>query len=129
VRSLTPAQLLLVAIILLVPLLNLVVRWLQRRMQGVQPAAPAPEALGPPAHLPPRARRLEPVLPAEGVLGAALPPPPGRRPRRLARLGGLPEIRRAVVTMTILGPCRALEEPTPAGPARQPLESPPRRGG
>lgn len=129
-RSLTFQQVLLVAIIVLIPLLNLVGRWLRGRMQGAAPAPPAPEAAERPLRFPPGARRLEHVPPAERPRSAALPPPSDRRPRRPAPLGGLPEIRRAVVMMTILGSCRALEEPPPARrPTRPPVQPLPRRGG
>jgi hypothetical protein len=124
VRSLTLQQLLLLAVIVLVPLLNLLLRWLQRRMEAAAPASPGPEAAGPLPGLPPRAERREPLPAVELPRVAARA---RRRPRPTAPIGTLPEIRRAVVMMTVLGPCRALEEPPPAGTARRRTGSPPPR--
>jgi len=112
-----------------VPLLNLLVRWLQRRAREQQRRVPAePRAAAPvgredwpPAPLPPRVRAIEAALPGEGARKAPPAPPPQPVMRRAGPLGGRAAVRRAVVTMTILAPCRGLEEPLPNTPARLPL--------
>jgi hypothetical protein len=59
---------------------------------------------------------IEPAHPQEGPRES----PPAPRPRSVLRragpLGGRAAVRRAVVAMTILGPCRALEERPPDVP-------------
>jgi hypothetical protein len=118
-------QLVLLAIFLLVGLVNAILRW---RQQGR--SAPAPETE--PAHLPPRPRTLPPrvrvQLPPPPLETAAVPRPllpvppphPDPRPRRRPRvhpwLGSRAAVRRAIVVMAVLGPCRALER-EPGGPA------------
>jgi hypothetical protein len=117
VRSITLEQILLLAVLVLVPLLNLALRWLQRRMEAAEPAPPRPEPPATPPLLPPRAERREPLPAVEPPRAAAAAPvavpraPARRGPHRPAPLGGLPEIRRAVIMMTILGRCRGLDEP------------------
>ena len=117
-KSLRPEHILLLVLVL-VPLLNLLLRWLQRSARGQQrpPAEPraaeadAREGL-PPASIP-RARVLTPVFHRESRRKA--PPASAPRPaiRRAGPLGGRAAVRRAIVAMTILGPCRGLEEPPP----------------
>ncbi len=124
-RSLRPEQIILLLVFILVPLLNLLVRWIQRRARErrrpvpVEPRAAEAAAggKGPPA-LPPRVRVIEPALPGEGTRMAPPAPPPQPVMRRVGPLGGRAAVRRAVVAMTILGPCRGLEEPPPNTPAR-----------
>ena len=123
-RSLRPEQILLLLLFVLVPLINLLVRWLRRRAREQQRPAPVePRATEPvareerpPVPVPPRVRVIEPALPREGPREA--PPAPPLRPviRRAGSLGGRLAVRRAVVAMTILGPCRGLEEPPPMTP-------------
>ena len=127
-RSLRPEQILLLLVFLLVPLLNLLVRWLQRRARKrqrpvpveSQAAEPVRRAGRPPATMPPRVRVIEPAHPQEGP--RETPPAPRPRPvvRRAGPLGGRAAVRRAVVAMTILGPCRGLDEPTPVRPPSPP---------
>lgn len=125
-RSLRPEQIILLLVFILVPLLNLLVRWIQRRARErrrpvpVEPRAAEAAAggKGPPAALPPRVRVIEPALPGEGTRMAPPAPPPQPVMRRVGPLGGRAAVRRAVVAMTILGPCRGLEEPPPNTPAR-----------
>jgi hypothetical protein len=128
-RSFRPEQILLLLVFVLVPLFNLLVRWLQRRAREQQRPMPAkPSAIDPvgreerpPARMPPRVRVIEPARPREGPRE----PPPAPRPqpviRRAGPLGGRAEVRRAIVAMTILGPCRGLEERPAITPARPPL--------
>jgi hypothetical protein len=123
-RSLRPEQIILLLLFVLVPLLNLLVRWAQRRAREPQRPVPAePAAAGPvarekwpPAAMPPRVRVIEPALPREASRKEAsrqTPPAPQPQPahRRAAPLGGLPAVRRAIIAMAILGPCRGLEAP------------------
>jgi hypothetical protein len=129
-RSLRPEQLILLLVFILVPLLNLLVRWLRRRAREQQRPMPAePRAAEPvereewsPAPIPPRARLIERGLPREGLRTAPQAPSPQPVMRRAGPLGGRAAVRRAVIAMTILGPCRALEEPPssqPVGPLQQ----------
>jgi hypothetical protein len=128
-RSLRLEQILLLLVFVLVPLFNLLLRWLQRRAREQQRPVPAePRAAEPvareerlPAPMPPRARVIGPARPRQGP--RETPPAPRPQPvnRRAGPLGGRAAVRRAVVAMTILGPCRALEERPPTPPARPPL--------
>src|SRR5688572_27920697 len=116
-RSLRPEQILLLLVFLLVPLLNLLVRWLQRRAREQQRRVPAEPPMAEPA--PPEgwpSRRMPRVI--EPPLSQEAPRQETRRktPRaaapvrdRAAPLGGPAAVRRAIVAMTILGPCRELE--------------------
>ena len=127
-RSLRPEQILLLLVFVLVPLLNLLVRWLQRRAREHQRPVPAESRAAEPvareerprAPIPPGVRVIEPVRPREGP--RETPPAPRPQPviRRAGRLGGRAAVRRAVVAMTILGPSRALEERPPTAPVRPP---------
>lgn len=129
-RNLRPEQLLLLLVFVLVPFVNLLVRWLRGRThnsgQGLQPPEPEERKRRPVGPMP-RIRLVEPPVPPGGPRRAPLPPPPEPAPLRAAPLGGLPAIRRAVVMMTILGPCRALEEPSPSTAVRRSPPPPPRR--
>jgi hypothetical protein len=112
----TRAQVLLFAALVLLPLLNLLMRAVKRRLKGEAlrglgpeaPSLPAPVRM-PPApttgegarsHNPPRGRATGMVV-ASAVAGG----------RALSRLGNAREVRRGIVLMTVLGPCRALEPP------------------
>jgi hypothetical protein len=89
-------------------LLNVVLpAWLRRRQRQVpqnveRPGLPAVQR---PRTLPPPAARGTP-LPAVASLVAI-------RQRAPVRLGSRRDVRRGMVLMTILGPCRALEPPEP----------------
>lgn len=128
-RSLRPEQLLLLLVFILVPLLSLLVRWLQRPAREQQRPVPAePRAAEPvareewpPAAMPPRVRVLAPALSLEAPRKETrhkTPPAPQPRPvrRRAAPLGDRAAVRRAIVAMAILGRCRGLEEPPPSQP-------------
>jgi hypothetical protein len=111
----TREQLLILVILVFVLLLNLLARLLRRRvkgeaLRGVEPQAPP---------IPSRAYRrapsvAEPPRAREGPHAAPVPVavPPGAPPRRArSPVGGLQGVRRGIVLMTILRPCRALEPP------------------
>jgi hypothetical protein len=113
-------QLLLIAIFLLVGLINLIVRRLRQRAEPPVPPE-EPEAAPWPTpsrtqELPPAARVIlpvpltEPSIPVVRPMRAPAPAPQARRrPRGHRRLGSRADVRRAIVTMTVLGPCRARE--------------------
>ena len=127
-RSLRLEQILLLLAFVLVPLLNLLVGWLRRRVREQRrPEPTAPRGRSPwrarGGHLPAMPPTVRVVAPApnEGPRKEArreTPPAPRPRPgrRRAAPLGGRAAVRRAIVAMVILGPCRGLEEPPPSRP-------------
>jgi hypothetical protein len=114
-RTWSPGQLLLLAVFLLVPLLNLVLTLWRRRprestrpgtFEAVTPEAPTHATLPRSLQATPgtsgdRLRRETPRVPAEILPGAP-------RLKIAARLRPR-DARRGVVLMAILGPCRALE--------------------
>ena len=118
-RSLRPEQIFLLVVFVLVPLVNLLVRWLRHRArehqrpgpEGSRAAAPVAREELAATPMPPRVRVIEPALPREGLRTVPLAPPPQPVIRRAAPLGGRAAVRKAVVAMTILGPCRGLEDP------------------
>ena len=111
----TRAQLLILVMAALVMLINLITRVLRRRRAREAPRRIAPET----PQVPPRGPRppplvVEPRRAREGPHGAPLPravPPSAARRRERSPVGCLREVRRGIVLMTILGPCRALEPP------------------
>jgi len=110
----TRLQVLLFAALVLAPLLSLVMRVVKRRLAGEAPRAAGPQAPSVPIPSPP----LRVSVPRAGA-------GPGETPRGRAtgtvvasgttagrapsRLGSQWEVRRGIVVMTVLGPCRALE--------------------
>jgi hypothetical protein len=116
----TRAQLFLLVMTALVLLVNLLARGLRRWVKGDVPRGMESEA----PQIPPRGRRppppvVEPRRAREGPSTAPWRPagPPDaahRRPR--SPLGGRRAVRRGIVLMTVLGPCRALEPPDSRGP-------------
>jgi len=94
-------QLIFLALFLVLPLLQFLTDYLKRR-------APVPATL--PPRQPPRQDRKPPAIASEAVLNPARPVSPTQpakqkvsvRPRSSA-------LRKAIVTMAILGPCRANE--------------------
>jgi hypothetical protein len=112
----TLEQILVVAVLVLAPLLNVLVRVLRRRLAG-----PAPRESGPKApETPARLRTLSSSLGAQrggaGGIPPSVPQPPLTevlRPRRRpkVRIGSAREARRGIVLMAVLGPCRGLEPP------------------
>jgi hypothetical protein len=139
-RQISIEQLLFLALFVLVPLINLLLRWLRARaaerlpgdrtdQQWPEPVIAGPEIPGgevperraPPRDHPPRlpaearpvATPTEPLpaarsgVPTLASSAAPVPAQSARRPR--VRPANRREIRRAIVLMTALGPCRALE--------------------
>jgi hypothetical protein len=108
-----PEQILFLALFLLVVLVNLVARWLRgrgERRPRVEAERPREIREGP-RRVPPRPAVPTPEIsraPAPVAAPAPAPPAPVRRPPRF-RLGGVADVRRGIMLMTVLGPCRALE--------------------
>jgi hypothetical protein len=113
----TREQLLILVVVAFVLLINFAARVLRRRRESAMLRESEPEA----PQSPPRAHRLPPpvVQPrrtGEGAHGVPLPlavPRSAARPRVRSPLGSLRQVRRGIVLMTVLGPCRALEPPGP----------------
>ena len=107
-------QILLLLAFILLPLLNLLFQRIKRRVESETPAEePVASVPRPPRATPPypspsrpagdRGRRLE---------SQALAVPARRRRFNKNSLFGTPrDLRRAIVLMTLLGPCRALDPP------------------
>jgi hypothetical protein len=135
-RSLSIEQILLFALFVLVPLFNLLVRWLRQRLQKQHPdtsPAPPPDPTDggrprepadlPPIAVPPRIRRGAAAAraveeaPRPRAIAATAPPRTARRRPRPLHIGTARNLRRAIVLMAVLGPCRAQETaPRPGSP-------------
>jgi hypothetical protein len=119
-----PEQVGILLLFLVVVLFNLISMFLSRRKQQAE-ADEAARPPGPPPvppRLPPRVVVAPPRV-AAPTPGPVPAPAPVRRAAvaRLPRggLGGPRELRRAIVLLTVLGPCRALEDdPRGAGAPR-----------
>jgi hypothetical protein len=113
----TREQLFILVVLVFVLLINLAVRVLRRWGKGDAPRGIEPET----PQIPPRGQRLPPPVvqprrvrevPQGAPLPAAVPLSAARRRARLP-VGSPRAVRRGIVLMTILGPCRALEPPGP----------------
>ena len=107
--------LLLLVIGVILWLLNLLQAWVQRQQRGT--ARDAEREGGPP--VPPVALRPRPPQLAREVARHGLPVPAVEprvaiRQHVPMRFGSRQDIRRGIILMTILGPCRALDPPGPA---------------
>jgi hypothetical protein len=113
----TRAQVLLFAALVLAPLVSLLMRAAKRRFGGEAPRDLESDALSVPAPV-----RMPPV-PATGAGARPRDLSRGRATgmvltsavaggRGLSRLGSAREVRRGIVLLTVLGPCRALEPPS-----------------
>jgi hypothetical protein len=119
-------QVLLLALFLLVALASSIARWLKSRLEP-RPAEPArpTEVAGRPRQGGTREVMLIPTPPTPADTRPRAPAPsvpPRRTPR--PRLGRPSDLRRAIVLMAVLGPCRALEDEEPSSRRRR--ESPAR---
>jgi hypothetical protein len=109
-------QVLLLALFLLVALASTIARWLKSRLEPRPPAEPTrpTEVAGRPRPAGPREVMLIPTPPTPAETRPRKPEPsvrPRRPPR--PRLGRPADLRRAIVLMAVLGPCRALEREEP----------------
>jgi hypothetical protein len=113
----TRVQLFILVMLALVLLINLLARVLRRWVKSEAPRRSEPET----PQISPREHRLPPAVvqprrAREGPHGATGPramPPSAARRRARSPAGSLRAVRRGIVLMTILGPCRALEPPGP----------------
>jgi hypothetical protein len=115
-------QFLVLVLLVLAAVVNVLMRWARQRAappaRDSEPEHPRPaeRRARPPAE-PARADAARPELP---VAASRRPPPPGPAPPARpwqpvhSRLGRPADIRRAIVVMTLLAPCRALEEDSEA---------------
>lgn len=114
-------QLFLLVLVLLAVFAQFLAPRLRQRWEELARRAGSAEAPGPRVKVAlqaprPRARVAEPLAPSHSRRTRRSPAPGPRRPRAL---GSLADVRRGIVLMTILGPCRALEAPEsrrPGGP-------------
>jgi len=117
-KTLTPEQLVLLVVLLMVPLINFLLRpWLQRQTEAATSRANEPATRDAP--------RREPTPPVRAAQirreaqRAHLPPARDDLPRfrrsEPFRVGSRPDLRRAILLMAVLGPCRGLEPREPAG--------------
>ncbi len=112
----TRVQVLLFAALVLAPLLNLLMRAVKRRFEsnarrglGLEaPSVPTPVRM-PPA--PATGAGARPRDMSRGRTTGMVVTSAGAGGRGLSRLGSAREVRRGIVLMAVLGPCRALEPP------------------
>lgn len=99
------------ALFLLVAVASLVFRWLRAQIE----VAPTDRLDTGPWAAPHRPAKVISATPPPATRDAAPPPHPSplrrRHPARLAARGGVRDLRRGMVWMTILGPCRGLAPP------------------
>jgi hypothetical protein len=109
-------QLLFLVLFLLVLLVSSVLVEVLKRQQRIAQPEGEPEApvLFSKAPLRPSPPLASPPTPRAGPCSTPVSEtPPPSVTRRRARVGSLRDVRRGIVLMTILGPCRALESPRP----------------
>ena len=112
----TPEDLVVVLLTVFTVLILVVSGWIRKHLEGEGPSNIEPEAAAAPpqVRIPSPPRASAPIGPREGPMGAPLPagaPPVAIRRQARAPVGHLRDVRRGIVLMTILGPCRALEPP------------------
>jgi hypothetical protein len=110
-------QMLIILLIFGFLLFSMLVEWLKRRQRQasreIRPTVP-PAPVRAPMPVPPRAvGARRPRAESRGTPQPLDAAPPGRSPRAYAYIRNRREVRRGIVLMTILGPCRALEPPYP----------------
>lgn len=112
-------QLAVFAIFAFVALFNLIARWLKRRMEASAGGRPSAEPVRPEHEVrdvlvTPRAQKVASPEPAPAVVrrpSRAAPIAP--RQRASTPLAGPDDLRRAIVAMAVLGPCRGLQSEGP----------------
>lgn len=110
----TRAQVLIFAALVLAPLFGLLMRAVQRRLEGEAPRDLGPDApsVSAPAQTPPATGAGAGPRDTRGsATGMVVATPAAAGGRAPSRPGSHREVRRGIVLMTILGPCRALELP------------------
>lgn len=112
----TRAQVLLFAALVLAPLFSLLMRTVKRRLEGnarqglggEAPSVPAPVRI---PTAPATRAAARPRDPSRGKATGMVVTSAAAGSRALPRLSSAREVRRGIVLMTVLGPCRALEPP------------------
>lgn len=109
------AQLLVLMAFILFPLLNLVLQRIQRRFERQRPTEPRREPAPRTYALPPR---LE-VIPSSTEQARSpdlhSSPPSSSQSAKRPLFRDRRELRRAIILMTVLGPCRAADAPSEGG--------------
>ena len=108
--SLEPIIVLIVFI--LIPLANYVLERMRRRFEPPKPTVPRIPDMGLRRQAAPEPRRTSQVQRGraqQATPNRVLPPAEERSRKRLFRSPG--DVRRAIVAMTVLGPCRAYDPP------------------
>jgi len=108
------AQILILVAFILFPLINWLLQRMQRRIEQQAPRQPPPPQPAPRTFAPPPAeiiaalkeRARAPELPETPA-----PPRSGGRFRKRVLFRNRRDLRRAIILMTVLGPCRAAESP------------------
>jgi hypothetical protein len=105
------AQILILIAFILFLLINLLLRRMQRRVEQQAPRQPPPPQPAPRTFVPPPPEIIASLK--ERVRAPELPerPPPPRsgRLRKRSLFRNRRDLRRAIILMTVLGPCRAAE--------------------
>jgi hypothetical protein len=83
--------------------------WMQRRQRDAAQDVGLPGLPEVPRPRPPVRAAVQPASPV-----LIVEPRVASRQRALVRLGSRQDVRRGIVLMTLLGPCRALDPPDPA---------------
>jgi hypothetical protein len=108
-------QIILLMIFILAPLINFVMQRVRRRLEHHIPREESvtqmrrqPQATPPPSPVPREARERPPSRAQAPTVSAPL-----RRGRFIKRslLGDIRGVRRGIILMTVLGPCRAFDPP------------------
>ncbi len=103
--------------LLLRPLLPFITDWLKRREHPAPPEVePEASSVLRPERTLPQSLVAKPPVAHSDPRDMSVPevgPPVATHRRARSRLGSLRDVRRGIVLMTILGPCRTLEPPGP----------------
>jgi hypothetical protein len=109
----TRTQILIVAALVLAPLFSVLMRAVRRHLEGDRPRDLEPGARNAPAPMrpPPAAPVPAPVLHARDTPRGRMAGTAAETKVMGGRLGSHGDVRRGLVLMAILGPCRALDPP------------------